>query len=66
MSVPSTRTPPRSGSNSAFKMLQQYGLAGTAAADDRRNLAGFELKVDAFQHLLATEGFVQVDDANHG
>src|SRR4030095_1844775 len=46
-------------------MLEQHGLAGTAAADDRRDFTGFEVKIDAFEDRLPTEGLVQVNYFNH-
>src|SRR4030095_11534264 len=48
-----------------IQMLQQLGLAGTVATDDRCDLAGFELQIDTFEDRLATEGLVQVNYFNH-
>ena len=49
----------------SVEMLEQDGLAGTAAADDRRDFTGFEVQIDAFENRLATEGLVQVNYFNH-
>ena len=46
----------------ARDQAQQRALAAAAAADDRDELAGGNMQVDAAQHLVVAEGFAQAAD----
>src|SRR5215208_3139334 len=48
----------------AFEVVdatQQRRLAGATGADDRDRLAGIDLQVDAFEHLVGAEALMQID-----